>query len=163
MKDIKIECGKIEDIDYIFNVIEEIERKKESISKYIDIEEAYSKDRLKSILNKEVKEEVILIAKSINDDRILGIINLKFQKPDYIFFVDKFVYVKYMYLDADIIEADKKFISEELFKETIKISKKYGFKYLCSDVLEGEKEVKKILEDNRLRKYRNRLCKKICD
>ncbi|KEJ00004.1 hypothetical protein N494_03045 [Clostridium botulinum A2B7 92] len=160
-EDIEIYKAEISDMDKIADLIVSINEEKTKITKYDDFNFYHSKNSLKEVLNGKNKNEIIFIAR--NKENIIGMINLSFRDSDYLFFIDKFLYIKYLYVDKDkfIDTQEYKDIAKKLFEASISEAKKYGFKYICGDVLSEEEELRKLFEVNDMKNYKNRLYKKI--
>lgn len=158
---IRIQQANMCDINYLLTIIPKIDKKKDSITIYDDFNLNHSKNTLKSVLNKEDKNEIIIVAK--DDEKIIGFLNLLFSPPDYIFFIDKFAYIKYLYVDQNKLKTPKakESISKELFNYAINISKTNGFRYICGDVLTEDSELEYLFKLNDMKDYRSRLCKKL--
>lgn len=160
-EDIEIRKAEIEDMDKIANFILDINERRTSIMKYDDFKLYHSRNSLEEVLNHKNKSEIILVA--MNKESLVGMINLSFSNSDYMFFVDRFVYIKYMYVDKNKLTNTEEFeyIAKKLFEAVISESKKHRFKYICGDVLSEEDELRELFEMNDMKNYRNRLCKKI--
>lgn len=160
-ENIEIRQANINDINYLLTIMSEINKKRDDMIEYDDFKLNHSKNSLEEVLEGKNENEIIFVA--IHNEKIIGILNLLFSAPDYIFFVDKFVYIKYLYLDQNesSTSEDREYISKKLFDSGINISKKYGFKYICGDVLNGENELEDLFKTNEMKNYRSRLCKKL--
>ncbi|MCR1934568.1 GNAT family N-acetyltransferase [Clostridium tepidum] len=158
---IRIRKADINDMDKIADLISSINEKKTKITKYDDFNFKHSKDSLKEVLSGKNKNEILFIA--ICKENFLGMINISFNNPDYIFFIDKFAYIKYMYVDKNkLIDKQKyEYVAKELFEVAISEGKKYGFKYICGDVLTEEDELKELFEMNDMKNYKRRMQKKV--
>ncbi|KEJ01738.1 N-acetyltransferase [Clostridium botulinum] len=160
-EDIEIYKADISDMDKIANLIVSINEEKTKITKYDDFNFYHSKNSLKEVLNGKNKNEMIFIARS--KENFIGMINLSFSDSDYMFFIDKFLYIKYLYVNknkfTDIQEY--KDATQKLFAASISEAKKHGFKYICGDVLSEEEELRELFEMNDMKNYKNRLYKKI--
>ncbi|MCS4475316.1 N-acetyltransferase [Clostridium botulinum] len=160
-EDIEIYKADISDMDKIANLIVSINEEKTKITKYDDFNFYHSKNSLEEVLNGKNKNEMIFIARS--KENFIGMINLSFSDSDYMFFIDKFLYIKYLYVNknkfTDIQEY--KDATQKLFAASISEAKKHGFKYICGDVLSEEEELRELFEMNDMKNYKNRLYKKI--
>lgn len=159
-EDIEIYKADISDMDKIANLIVSINEEKTKITKYDDFNFYHSKNSLEEVLNGKNKNEMIFIARS--KENFIGMINLSFSDSDYMFFIDKFLYIKYLYVNknkfTDIQEY--KDATQKLFAASISEAKKHGFKYICGDVLSEEEELRELFEMNDMKNYKNRLYKK---
>jgi hypothetical protein len=162
-EDIEITNADITDLDKILSIMISIDNKRNNIIKYNDFEFKHSKESLEKVLNNENKDEIIFIA--IYNENLIGILNILFSNPDYNFFADKFIYIKYLYIENNesIKTENRRYISEKLFGFAINKAKEYGFKYICGDVLDDEDELKELFKINSMENYRNRLYKRISD
>ncbi|NFE81733.1 GNAT family N-acetyltransferase [Clostridium sporogenes] len=160
-EDIEIYRAEISDMDKIANLIVSINEEKTKITKYDDFNFYHSKNSLEEVLNGKNKNEIIFIARS--KENFIGMINLSSSDSDYMFFIDKFVYIKYLYVDKNKFTDIKEYkdIAKELFEASISEVKKHGFKYICGDVLSEEEELRELFEVNDMKNYKNRLYKKI--
>ncbi|HDK7155111.1 TPA: N-acetyltransferase [Clostridium botulinum] len=160
-EDIEIYKAEISDMDKIANLIVSINEEKTKITKYDDFNFYHSKDSLEKVLNGKNKNEMIFIARS--KESFIGMINLSFSDSDYMFFIDKFIYIKYLYVDRNkfIDTQEYKEATQKLFEVSISEAKKHGFKYICGDVLSEEEELRELFEVNDMKNYKNRLYKKI--
>lgn len=158
---IKLQQACIDDLNYLLDIMSKIDKKREDMIIYDDFRLSHSKNSLEEVLNSKTENELIIIAK--DNEKIIGILNLIFSPPDYIFFVDKFIYIKYLYVDQDKLKTleDREYISKELFDHAINISKRNGFKYICGDVLTGDNELEGLFKTNEMKAYRSRFCKKL--
>ncbi|GAA0696617.1 GNAT family N-acetyltransferase [Paraclostridium ghonii] len=158
---IKIQQANIDDLHFLLDIISKIDKKRDDMIIYDDFRLWNSKNSLEEVLNGKNKNEAIIVAK--DNEKIIGILNLLFSPPDYIFFVDKFAYIKYLYVDQPKLKTLEyvEYISKELFDYAISISKTNGFKYICGDVLAGENELEYLFKSNEMKDYRSRLCKKL--
>ncbi|MCS4470815.1 N-acetyltransferase [Clostridium botulinum] len=147
-EDIEIYKADISDMDKIANLIVSINEEKTKITKYDDFNFYHSKNSLEEVLNGKNKNEMIFIARS--KENFIGMINLSFSDSDYMFFIDKFLYIKYLYVNknkfTDIQEY--KDATQKLFAASISEAKKHGFKYICGDVLSEEEELRELFEMN---------------
>ncbi|NFS07031.1 GNAT family N-acetyltransferase [Clostridium botulinum] len=160
-EDIEIYKAGISDMDKIADLIVSINEEKTKITKYDDFNFYHSKNSLKEVLNGENKNEIIFIA--MDKESVVGMINLSFSDSDYMFFIDKFLYIKYLYVDKNkfIYIKEYKDVAKKLFVASISEAKKHGFKYICGDVLSEEEELRELFEVNDMKNYKNRLYKKI--
>ncbi|MDU7251610.1 MAG: GNAT family N-acetyltransferase [Clostridium sp.] len=160
-EDIEIYKAGISDMDKIADLIVAINEEKTKITKYDDFNFYHSKNSLKEVLNGKNKNEMIFIAR--NKENFIGMINLSFSDSDYMFFIDKFLYIKYLYVDKDkfIDTQEYKDIAKKLFEASINEAREHGFKYICGDVLSEEEELRELFEINDMKNYKNRLYKKI--
>lgn len=160
-EDIEIYKAGISDMDKIADLIVSINEEKTKITKYDDFNFYHSKDSLEEVLNGKNKNEIIFIARS--KENFIGMINLSSSDSDYMFFIDKFIYIKYLYVDKNKFTDIKKYkdASKKLFEASISEAKKHGFKYICGDVLSEEEELRELFEVNDMKNYKNRLYKKI--
>ncbi|KOY66180.1 hypothetical protein [Clostridium sporogenes] len=160
-EDIEIYKAEISDMDKIDDLIVSINEEKTKITKYDDFNFYHSKDSLEEVLNGKNKNEMIFIARS--KENFIGMINLSSSDSDYMFFIDRFVYIKYLYVDKNKFTDIKEYkdASKKLFEASISEAKKHGFKYICGDVLSEEEELRELFEINDMKNYKNRLYKKI--
>lgn len=160
-EDIEIYKAEISDMDKIADLIVSINEEKTKITKYDDFNFYHSKDSLEEVLNGKNKNEMIFIARS--KENFIGMINLSSSDSDYMFFIDRFVYIKYLYVDKNKFTDIKEYkdASKKLFEASISEAKKHGFKYICGDVLSEEEELRELFEINDMKNYKNRLYKKI--
>ncbi|EPY2276458.1 GNAT family N-acetyltransferase [Clostridium sporogenes] len=160
-EDIEIYKAGISDMNKIADLIVSINEEKTKITKYDDFNFYHSKDSLEEVLNGKNKNEIIFIAR--NKENFIGMINLSSSDSDYMFFIDKFIYIKYLYVDKNKFTDIKEYkeASKKLFKASISEAKKHGFKYICGDVLSEEEELRELFELNDMKNYKNRLYKKI--
>lgn len=160
-ENIKIQQADIDDINYLLDIMSQIDKKRDNMIIYDDFRLTHSKNSLEEVLSGKNENEAIIVAK--DNEKIIGILNLLFSPPDYIFFVDKFVYIKYLYVDQDKLKTleDREYISKELFDYAINISKSNGFKYICGDVITGDNELKSLFKTNEMKDYRSRFCKNL--
>ncbi|WP_371025375.1 GNAT family N-acetyltransferase [Paraclostridium ghonii] len=160
-ENIKIQQADIDDINYLLDIISKIDKKRDNMIIYDDFRLTHSKNSLEEVLSGKNENEAIIVAK--DNEKIIGILNLLFSPPDYIFFVDKFVYIKYLYVDQDKLKTleDREYISKELFDYAMNISKSNGFKYICGDVLTGDNELESLFKTNEMKDYRSRFCKNL--
>ncbi|MGO5073960.1 GNAT family N-acetyltransferase [Clostridium sporogenes] len=160
-EDIEIYRAEISDMDKIANLIVSINEEKTKITKYDDFNFYHSKDSLEEVLNCKNKNEMIFIAR--NKENLIGMINLSFSDSDYMFFIDKFIYIKYLYVDKNKFTDTQEYkdATQKLFEASISEAKKHGFKYICGDVLSEEEELRELFEMNDMKNYKNRLYKKI--
>ncbi|HGG0416961.1 N-acetyltransferase [Clostridium botulinum] len=160
-EDIEIYKAGISDMDKIADLIVSINEEKTKITKYDDFNFYHSKNSLEEVLNGKNKNEIIFIAR--NKENFIGMINLSFRDSDYLFFIDKFLYIKYLYVDKNKFTDIKEYkdASKKLFEASISEAKKHGFKYICGDVLSEEEELRELFEVNDMKNYKNRLYKKI--
>lgn len=162
-EDIVIQSANISYLNEILSIIMDIDDKRNNIMKYNDFEFKHSENSLEEVLNNKNKNEIIFIAR--HKEKLIGMINILFSNPNYIFFVDKFAYVKYLYVEKSelVSEEERKDISEKLFNIAMEKIKKYGFRYICGDILDGDDDLKELFQINCMKKYRSRLYKKIND
>ncbi|GAA0713481.1 GNAT family N-acetyltransferase [Paraclostridium ghonii] len=160
-ENIKIQQADIDDMNYLLDIMSKIDKKRDNMIIYDDFRLTHSKNSLEEVLSGKNENEAIIVAK--DNEKIIGILNLLFSTPDYIFFVDKFVYIKYLYVDQDKLKTleDREDISKELFDYAINISKSNGFKYICGDVLIGDNELESLFKTNEMKDYRSRFCKNL--
>lgn len=160
-ENIKIQQADIDDINYLLDIMSQIDKKRDNMIIYDDFRLTHSKNSLEEVLSGKNENEAIIVAK--DNEKIIGILNLLFSPPDYIFFVDKFVYIKYLYVDQDKLKTleDREYISKELFDYAINISKSNGFKYICGDVITGDNELESLFKRNEMKDYRSRFCKNL--
>lgn len=162
-ENIKIQQADIDDINYLLDIMSQIDKKRDNMIIYDDFRLTHSKNSLEEVLSGKNENEAIIVAK--DNEKIIGILNLLFSPPDYIFFVDKFVYIKYLYVDQDQDKLktleDREYISKELFDYAINISKSNGFKYICGDVITGDNELESLFKRNEMKDYRSRFCKNL--
>ncbi|MBA4507618.1 N-acetyltransferase [Clostridium sporogenes] len=160
-EDIEIYKAGISDMDKIADLIVAINEEKTKITKYDDFNFYHSKNSLKEVLNGKNKNEMIFIAR--NKENFIGMINLSFSDSDYMFFIDKFVYIKYLYVDKNkfIDTQEREEVVKRLFTASINKAKEHGFKYICGDVLSEEGELRELFKMNEMKNYKNRLYKKI--
>ncbi|WP_434293479.1 GNAT family N-acetyltransferase [Clostridium botulinum] len=160
-EDIEIYKAGISDMDKIADLIVSINEEKTKITKYDDFNFYHSKDSLEEVLNGKNKNEMIFIARS--KENFIGMINLSFSNSDYMFFIDKFLYIKYLYVDKNKFTDIQgyKDATQKLFAASISEAEKHGFKYICGDVLSEEEELRELFEINDMENYKNRLYKKI--
>ncbi|EKO1913228.1 N-acetyltransferase [Clostridium botulinum] len=160
-EDIEIYKADISDMDKIADLIVSINEEKTKITKYDDFNFYHSKDSLEEVLNGKNKNEIIFIAR--RKENFIGMINLSSSDSDYMFFIDRFVYIKYLYVDKNKFTDIKEYkdASKKLFEASISEAKKHGFKYICGDVLSEEEELRELFEVNDMKSYKNRLYKKI--
>ncbi|MFV3011135.1 GNAT family N-acetyltransferase [Clostridium botulinum] len=160
-EDIEIYKAEISDMDKIADLIVSINEEKIRITKYNDFNFYHSKNSLKEVLNGKNKNEIIFIA--MDKENVVGMINLSFSDSDYMFFIDKFLYIKYLYVDKNKFTDTQEYkdVTQKLFAASISEAKKHGFKYICGDVLSEEEELRELFEVNDMKNYKNRLYKKI--
>ncbi len=160
-EDIEIYKAEMSDMDKIADLIVSINEEKTKITKYNDFNFYHSKDSLEEVLNGKNKNEMIFIARS--KENFIGMINMSFSDSDYMFFIDKFLYIKYLYVDKSKFTDIKEYkdATQKLFAASISEAKKHGFKYICGDVLSEEEELRELFEVNDMKNYKNRLYKKI--
>ncbi len=159
---IKIGKADIKDMDKIYDLISSINKKKEKIIKYDDFNSNHSKDSLREALSDKNKNEMIFIA--MDKENFLGILDMSFNNSDYMFFIDKFAYIKYMYVNKNklIDTQEYEYVAKELFETAISEAKEYGFKYVCGgDVLTEEDELRELFEMNHMKNYKKRLQKNV--
>ena len=96
-EDIVIQSANISYLNEILSIIMDIDDKRNNIMKYNDFEFKHSENSLEEVLNNKNKNEIIFIAR--HKEKLIGMINILFSNPNYIFFVDKFAYVKYLYVE----------------------------------------------------------------
>ncbi|EJO5347411.1 GNAT family N-acetyltransferase [Clostridium botulinum] len=158
---IKIRKADINDMDKIADLILSINEQKGKITKYNDFNFNHSKESLREVLSGKNKNEMIFIA--MDKENFVGMIDFYFSDSNYMFFIDKFVYIKYLYVDKNkfIYTQDYSYVSKRLFETLINKAKEYGVKYVCADVLSKEDELKELFEMNEMTNYKNRLYKKV--
>ena len=120
-----------------------------------------SEEEIHNILNAQVEDQCIFIA--LKGEEIVAAANIKLNRSDYIFFVENYVLIKYLYVREDIERTSRENIIEALIEAIIKDIKQYDFKYICADIGITEKELLHVYEKNGLKKYRNRLYKEVND
>ncbi|GAA0124208.1 GNAT family N-acetyltransferase [Clostridium sp. CTA-19] len=157
---IEVRKANISDINRINDIMFCINDLRAKSTEYDDYKIYHSRSSLEEVL-KGNKDEMIFIA--VKNKRLIGMLNFSFNNPNYMFFADKFIYINYLYVDTDYLQDEYKIecVTKKLFDNTIIEMKKYGFKYICADVLSKEYELREILEKNHMKSYRHRLCKKI--
>ncbi len=143
-----------EDVEAIWSVMEKVHQRQNQFIRFEDIDEKHTKESLKEILEKENVYESIWVF--CENDKIVGLIDVEYKNADYLFFDDKYVYIKYFY-----VKDNKKEISEQLMDIVLEKAKQYDFHYICGDVLPEDNMQTELYEQNQLEYFRIRLAKKL--
>ena len=138
----------------LWSIVETIHKKQETKLLYEDYNINHTKESFRELIEKGMKEERIWVA--LLHEKIIGFINIKYQAPDYMFFDDKYVYIRYFY-----IEGNKQEYAEQLIETVVKDAKQYGFEYMCGDLIPDDEEMEQLYEKNEFENYRIRLAKKL--
>jgi len=142
------------DYDNIWELIETINDEQDRMRTFEDFNVKHSKETLKNLIESENEMEQIWIA--ILKGKIIGMININYQKPDYLFFDDKYVYIKYLYVQEGM-EVCSKLLVDAVIEE----AKQYGFEYICSDLKMEDSRTEQLLKENLFEDYRFRLAKEL--
>lgn len=152
--EIRIKVPESSDFDNVWSLIEKINIEQKKMTTYEDFNTEHSKKSLKQLIVNGDETERIWIA-SLNE-KIIGMININYQRSDYLFFDDKYVFIKYVYVEEGMEEC-----LQMLFDTVITDAKQYGFEYICTDVKVGDARVDKLLQDNSFEDFRFRLAKEL--
>lgn len=145
---------EIMDIDEIWNKMKRIHKKQEEILLYEDFNERHTKETLIKLIKEGSTAERIWVA--CLHEKIIGFIDIEYKAADYMFFDDKYVYIRYFYM-----EQKEKELSEQLMNMVIADAKQYGFEYVCGDMLANDKTMEELYVKNDFECYRIRLAKKL--
>lgn len=138
----------------LWSIVESIHKKQESKLLYEDFNINHTKESFRELIEKGMEEERIWVA--LLHEKIIGFINIKYQAPDYMFFDDKYVYIRYFYM-----EGNRQEYAEQLIETVVKDAKQYGFEYICGDLIPDDEEMEQLYEKNEFENYRIRLAKKL--
>ena len=153
-KNIDIRRAKIEDINAIWEIIQELNKNKEEFLSYEDKNDNHTKESLLAILQPDINTESIWLA-CVNK-RICGLLDIEYRKADYLFFNDKYMFIRYLTVQDNETE-----IVEKLMDTAIVDAKKYGFEYICGDMIPEDTYQNELLKKSGLDEYRFRLSKKL--
>lgn len=149
-----IRVPEINDVENVWSKIEEIHKNQQELLYYEDVSTNHTKETLKQLIKTGNEAERIWIA--CLDTEIVGLIDVMYQAPDYMFFDDKYVCVRYFHVDEGAEEC-----SELLMDQVIQDARQYGFTYLCGDVLSEDAKMNSLFKSNQFEEYRIRLAKKL--
>lgn len=149
-----IRKSEISDIDMLWDLIEEIHKKQEKILLYEDFNTRHTKETLARFIEQGSDTERIWV--SCLDKKIIGFIDIEYKAADYLFFDDKYVFIRYFY-----VEQNEKELSQQLMNVAIEDAKQYGFEYVCGDMLANDTVMEELYEKNNFERYRIRLAKEL--
>lgn len=151
--DIHIRIPVKEDLEEVWDMMDKIHKKQQELLTYEDFHTEHTKETLGQLIENGNEAERIWIA--CDDTKIVGLIDIQYKSPDYMFFDDKYVYVRYFYEEEAVT------CSEMLMDTAIEDARKYGFTYMCGDVLSEDKDMESLYGKNQFENYRLRLAKNL--
>lgn len=142
------------DLESLWNIMNSLHQKQETMMEYEDFSTRHTRETLEQLLRNGEEEERIWAA--YENGKIIGFIDIEYKKADYLFFDDKYVYIRYLY-----VEECEPACSEDLIDTAIGDAKKYGFEYMCGDIASKDSDMEKMYVENHFEHYRIRLSKKM--
>lgn len=155
--EIIIRKAELDDLNEIWNIMKKIHKKQDLLKYYEDFNTRHTRDSIEKALLKGTGEyEKIWTACFENE--IKGFLDIQYKASDYLFFADKYIFIRYFYVCNN--EQD---IAEKLMNHAIQESKKYGFEYMCGDIVPEDQEMRELYSRNGLEEYRNRMAKQLIE
>lgn len=142
------------DLESLWNIMNSLHLKQKAMMEYEDCNTRHTKETLEQLLRNGEEEERIWAA--FENEKMIGFIDIQYKKPDYLFFDDKYVFIRYFY-----VEECENACSEDLINTAIEDAKKYGFEYICGDVISKDSDMEKMYMENHFEHYRIRLSKEL--
>ncbi len=151
---ISIKVPERVELEEVWSMMERIHEKQKKYLVYEDVHTEHTKETLRKVIEHEEKMERIWIA--CMEEKVIGLIDVIFRGPDYMFFDDKYVEIRYFYVEEQMQQS-----SNLLMETAIHEARQYGFEYMCGDVLSDDEVQRTLYGNNQFEDYRIRLARKL--